>query len=268
MLLLAFTPNWALAKTVRLSQSLAPGCAWTKPEIFCRFIRRSVWLLVWLSGGSYGQCVVAKDQVGRLVTTCSRYAPKEGLLMNRPDQSQALTTTTYEGSPYLSFPIYEDGFLELGANQPPIGCKIAFNLVTNQVLCQLTGDSVGHAILPDAFRVGRGRFVCQLGPNDERVYYLILYAGKSRVLAQLETTLRLTKQEPYRLEERFDGRYSRQERYFIELAGKAAQSVSLSKKSVRKVLQVTSDQRLTSAHKNKLTVPELVGAVARYDGFP
>ncbi|RAJ89891.1 hypothetical protein LX87_05625 [Larkinella arboricola] len=218
--------------------------------------------LVWSI--SNGQCVVKNDYAGRLVTICNGYQPKAGFFMNRPDQSQTPKTTVYLGSPYLTFPVYEDGVLEV--NHYQTSCKIAFNLVTHQVLCRFESDSIEHAVLPDAFRVGAQRFVRKSGPQGPPVYYKVLYAGKSKVLAQIKGTLQETKREAYRLEE-FDGIYTRQERYLIELENKAPQAVTLSRKSVLRVLDHTSDPLPSTTLKNKLTVPELIEAVAAYDGF-
>ncbi|GAB3258508.1 hypothetical protein GCM10027347_21840 [Larkinella harenae] len=187
--------------------------------------------------------------------------------MNRPDRSQAKSRTVYLGSPFLSFPVYEDGALELTATNQKIPGKIAFNLVTSQVFCQFTGDSLVHEVHPDAFVVGGRRFVRTGNNKGEQGYYQVLYAGKSRVLAQLKNTLRLTKREPYSLDVSYEGSYSRQERYFIELDGKAPRLITLSKKSVRKALGPAANRILPTTRSRQLTVPELIESIARYDGF-
>ena len=224
-------------------------------------------VLLLLSGVSFGQCVVTTNQAGHLVTICTGYAPKDGFLMNRPDQSQSQTTTVYGGSPYLSFPIYEAGVLEFTATDRKIPCQLAFNLAANQVICRFNKDSLEYAIIPDAFTVGSRRFVRKSSPRGEQVYYMVLYTGKSRLLAQLKSTLQLTKREPYVLDDLFDGTYVRQERYFIERANKSLQEVTPSKKSVLKALAVPPTQLPVTPTKDKLTVQEMIGLVATYDGF-
>jgi hypothetical protein len=221
-------------------------------------------LLCLFSIAGFGQCTVTTDQAGRLVTICTDYASRSGFLMNRPDQSQAQETTVYAGSPYLSFPVYEAGIIEFTATRQRISCQLALNLVTNQVLCRFNNDSVEYAILPDSFTVGNRRFVGKASPKGERVYYMVLYAGKSRLLTQTRATLQVTKREPYALDEQFDGTYIRQERYFIE-RGNTMREITLSRKSVLKALG--SPLSPSSPTKDKLTVQEMIGLVASHEGF-
>lgn len=267
MALLHLTLLSTLTPWVRPDALPAYEYAFSQSALFGRVIVRLVFLLPLLSGVSFGQCTVTRDQTGRLVTTCIGYAYRGGFLMNRPDQSQAQTTTVYGGSPYLSFPIYEAGMLDFAATNQKIPCQLAFNLVTNQVLCRFNNDSLEHAVLPDAFTIGTRRFIGRSSPKGDRVYYQVLYAGKSRLLAQTRVTLQLTKRESYTMEDQFDGTYIRKERYFIERENKALQEVTPSRKSVLKALGATSHQHSLTLAKDKLTVQEMIGIVGSYDGF-
>ena len=229
-----------------------------------RFAGQLAVLLIILSTTGFSQCVVTTDQGGQLVTICTAYTARSGFLMNRPDQSQAQATTVYAGSPYLSFPIYEAGILEFTATNQRIPCQLALNLVTNQVLCRFSNDSVEYAILPDAFTVGDRRFVGKTSPKGERIYYRVLYAGKSRLFTHMRATLQLTKREPYSIDEPVDGTYVRQERYFLERQNSMSE-ITLSRKSVLKALG--SPASPSGPAKDKLTVQELISFVASYDGF-
>jgi hypothetical protein len=267
MALLHLTLLSTSTKAVRSGEAPAFKCVFSQSALFSRVITRLAFLLPLLSVVSFGQCTVTRDQTGHLTTTCTGYANRSGFLMNRPDQSQAQTTTVYGGSPYLSFPIYEAGVLDFAATNQKIPCQLAFNLVTNQVLCRFNNDSLEHAILPDAFTVGTRRFVSKTSLKGDRLYYQVLYAGKTKLLAQTRVTLQLTKREPYTLEDQFDGTYIRKERYFIERLNKALQEVTPSKKSVLKALGTASRQHPLTSAKDKLTVQEMIGIVSSYDGF-
>ncbi|GAB3957210.1 hypothetical protein GCM10028805_49250 [Spirosoma harenae] len=220
-----------------------------------------------ISTVTYSQCIVTQDESNRIITICQGDTPtKNGFLINRPDRGQVSNQTVYLGNPYLTYPIYREGTLEMSSPQGIIPCKIAFNLIANEVSCLLPGDATEQAVLPDAFTVDGKRFVARTESSGKRLYYEVLYAGKSRVLAHYKATLTAVNREPYQFDDEFDGTYNRQERYFIEFVAQPLQEVTLSKKTVMKLFHTTSNSALAKT-KDKLTLMELIEAVASYDGF-
>ncbi|GAB3900031.1 hypothetical protein GCM10028803_22190 [Larkinella knui] len=219
---------------------------------------------------SYGQCVVSQDAQNRVITTCRYYDAKGGFLMNRPDRSQAITQVTYLGSEYLTYPVWQNGTVESGASEKPIPCKIAFNIATNVIKCLFEGDETIYEVQPDAFTVNDMRFISRVsekGGKTSRAYYLVLYAGKTRVLKQFRCTLSRTKKEAYASDEPFEGTFRQQKTYFIQRNNEKLRVVNLSRKSVLGVLDDQArrlDQYITQ---RKLDVYQLVDAVAYYDGF-
>ncbi|MCF0049089.1 hypothetical protein LXM25_03400 [Dyadobacter sp. LJ53] len=159
---------------------------------------RKGWLAIigFLTHDSYSQCLVSKDRLGSVITICKWYLPSNGLLINRPDKGQAQTTVVYTGSPYLSYPVYEDGLLEYRSNNQKVPCKIAFNLATNQIFCRLGNDSTELAIFPDIFTVGTKQFLSKSDGSGKKVYYMVLYAGRSKVLSQTKIILKRQKEGP------------------------------------------------------------------------
>ncbi|MCF2505319.1 hypothetical protein L0663_18145 [Dyadobacter sp. CY107] len=234
---------------------------------FSRSILATALLLLNLTHYSYSQCLVSKDRSGSVITICKWYLPSNGLLINRPDKSQSQTTVVYTGSPYLSYPIYEDGLLEYQSNNEKVPCKIAFNLATNQVFCRLENDSSELAIFPDIFTVGTKRFINKSDLSGKRAYYMVLYAGRSKVLLQTKIILKTTERRPYETGDLNDGSYIKQERYFIELDDGSLRAVRLSKKSILKALGGFNSQTLSMFKGNKITVWQMVKTVAEYDGF-
>ena len=226
------------------------------------------WLLTLLPSNIYCQCIVKQDESKNIITTCQGNTPtKNSFLINRQDQGQTTGLTVYLGNPFLTYPIYQDGTLEFATNQPRLSYKIAFNLVAQEVSFLLPEDNTEHAVFPDAFTLNGRHFVSRIDSYGKRQYYEVLYGGKSKVLAHHTSTLTVFNKEPYQLNETVDGTYRQQESYLIELEGKSPQKITLSKRSVLKVLDTKINHALLVKTKDKLTLLELIGAVASYDGF-
>ncbi|MDB5240399.1 MAG: hypothetical protein JWP57_1024 [Spirosoma sp.] len=217
--------------------------------------------------GSYGQCVVSLDEQHRVITVCQTYTEPNGLLINRTDRQQGLSRTVYLGSEYITYPVWQQGSIKEAGAPNYISCGLAYNLLTNQVFCQFPGDSVPHVVSPEAFTINDMHFVSRLNKKADRSYYRVLYAGKTRLLAQYKCTLRPVSNEPYVLEESFDGTYRRQISFYIQQDNASLKPVKLSRKSLLGVLNVPSTRLPDSLSKNKLTIAELVNALAYYDGF-
>lgn len=224
-------------------------------------------LLVLLPMGSYGQCVVSLDDQKRVVTICQTYTEPNGLLINRTDRKQGLSQTVYLGSEYITYPIWQNGSLKEEGSPNFIPCGIAYNLVTNQVFCQFPGDSVSHVVSPEAFTINDMHFVSRPNKKADRSYYRVLYAGKTRLLVQYKCTLQPISNEPYVLQESFDGTYRRQISFYIQQDNAFLQPVQLSRKSLLSVLNVPSTKLPSSLSKKKLTINEVVNALSYYDGF-
>jgi hypothetical protein len=224
-------------------------------------------LLPLIQVACYGQCTVSMDDQKRIVTICQSYAEPNGLLINRTDRQQGMAQTVYLGSEYLTYPVWQNGSLTMSGSKTAIPCRIAFNLMTNQVICRFPEDSAIHLVAPDAFTINDIPFVSRVNGKSERAYYRVLYAGKTRLLVQYKCTLRPTNREPYALlDQAFDGIYQRQNNLYIQQNNEPIQRVRLSRKSLVTVLNALG--KLPDYHApKKLTVQELVAAIAYYDGF-
>ena len=137
--------------------------------------------------------------------------------------------------------------------------------MTNQVICQFPGDSVIHLVSPDAFTINDMHFVSQFNNKAERLYYRVLYAGKTRLLAHYKCTLRPAPKEPYTLDQSFDGTYQQQNSFYIQQGTKSIRPVKLSRKSILKVLDDPSGKLPGFITQKILTVHELVPALVYYD---
>ena len=227
-------------------------------------------LLTTLGFASYSQCVVSQDDQKRVITTCKFYESNDGFLMNRPDRAQVVSQVVYLGSEYFSYPIWQDGTLEVGDAKKIVPCKIAFNLVTNDIRCQFEGDSSTYAVLPETFTINGTRFISQVSNKTgrpERSYYMVLYAGKTKLLNQLTCRLQVRENDVYTFDESFNGTFVQQKTYYIQRENGLLKPVDLSRKSVLNVLDDQSGKLTQYLTKKKLTVYDLAGAVAYYDGF-
>ncbi|GAB3918985.1 hypothetical protein [Larkinella terrae] len=226
-------------------------------------------LFALLNLSGFSQCVVSQDAQKRVITTCQYYAPKNGLLVNRPDRSQALTQVTFLGSEYLTYPIWQDGTLESGDPKKPIPCRIAFNIATNVVKCRFAGDEREYEVLPEGFTINDMRFTSQVSRKvnkTNRVYYMVLYAGKTRLLKQIRSNLSVVKRDAYSMEQPFDGTFIHSKTYFIQRNNEKLRVVNLSRKSVLGVLKDPTNQLDQYLTQRKLDDYQLVNAVAYYDG--
>ncbi len=231
-----------------------------------RLIRLLLCLLPLVQVACYGQCTVSMDDQKRVITICQTYAEPNGLLINRTDRQQGIAQTVYLGSEYLTYPVWQDGELTMSGSKTAIPCRIAFNLMTNQVICRFSGDSAIRSVSPEVFTINGTRFISRTNGKADRIYYRVLYAGKTRLLAQYKCTLRPTAREPYTLDQSFDGMYQWQKNYYIQRNNDSMQRVRLSRKSLSTVLDASGKLPNYPIPK-KLTVYELVAAIAYYDGF-
>lgn len=222
-------------------------------------------LLALLSTLGHSQCVISQDAQQRVITTCQTYASPIGLLINRTDRKQSLSQAVFLGSEYFTYPVWQPGSLVFENRALP--CQVAYNLMTNQVLCQFEGDSVIRTVTPDAFTINGIQFVSRMNNRSERVYYRVLYAGKIRLLAHYTCSLRRVEKEPYAQEQAFDGMYQQAKRFYIQREDQKLRHVGLSRKSLRDALADPSGPLPDHLNKKKFTPHELVSAVAHYDGM-
>ncbi len=227
-------------------------------------------VFVLLSVTGHSQCTVSQDNQQRVITTCTFYAPNDGLFINRVDRVQAVSRVIYLGSEYLTYPIWQNGTLEMSGAPKAVPCRICFNLVTNDVQCQFAGDSGTYRVAPNAFTINGMRFVSQISQRSdkvERLYYRVLYGGKTKLLKLYRSRLSVRDNDVYKLDDSFNGTFVQQKTFYIQRDSELLRPVVLSRKSVLDVLDDPSGKLTQYLTKKKLTIDELTGAVAYYDGF-
>lgn len=238
--------------------------------------------LVLLAANTNAQCVIYKHEDGRVLTTCDFYS-----------QGQRLSTTpshtqkTYLGSPFLTFPVWQPGTVLLDRQGKLTTCELAYNLVTNEVLCRFAGDSAINVITPEVFTINGTEFVRQqnklVGLNS-RLYMTALCDGQTQLLASLtkppgdyvssanyqvndtyETNA--TIRNNTRADLVISGTFATVINYYIRKGAAKPEHISLTKSSVLAALYEQSDKIEALLPAKNLTMEDVVKALTYYDSL-
>lgn len=217
------------------------------------------------TSAGFAQCIASLDAKQRVITTCQLPYSDIRNPIKLP-RGQA----TYLGSEYVSFPFWQPGTLKLGASNREVSCKISYNLVTQEVKCQLdTTASQETTVMPDAFTINGVDFIRYANqPNSAApaFYGTVLYAGPTKLLKKMQRKLQMTEPvDGYNKAEEFNGYYETLTSYFIQKEDKRLIPVSLTKKSILAALSDRSDQVSAKLTAKKISVDELVNVLKHYD---
>jgi hypothetical protein len=224
-------------------------------------------LLALTAIAGWGQCVISRDAQGRVITTCQvRAAAHSGPLLNRPDYNTGISNQViYLGSEYFGFPVWQDGTLRMPNATQEIRCKIAYNLVTRQVLCRLNGLPQEQIVRPETFTMNDVRFVLRDSQKANRPYLMVLYDGKTKFFKQLRCRFRPNRNEAYDEAYAFDGYYEQQSTYFLQRPNEKPRAVSLSRKAILDALGDPAGKLSTYLTRKEVTPDELVAALTLLD---
>ncbi|RYF64999.1 MAG: hypothetical protein EOO39_25620, partial [Cytophagaceae bacterium] len=177
---------------------------------------RIILLLVGLISGGHtalSQCVVSKDVYGQIVTTCEVY---ESSSSTAPSHKQE----TYLGSPFLTYPAWQMGTVQLEPGGKEITCELAYDLVANEVLCHFEANSSLSRLTPYAFTIDGLTFVRQLNGLSgglAKRYTTALYAGPTKLTKSISARLVPTlTTNGYDKSSVFYGHYQQKASYYIQ----------------------------------------------------
>ncbi len=205
-----------------------------------------------------GSAVVVRDITGRITTS---FRTKAG-------------TTTYLGSEYLTFPIWQPGTMTLGSTGREISCRLCYNIYTDQLLYQLE-DSTVRQVFPDEFSINSALFIKQSLDGSARrraSFYLVRYAGSgaAKLLEHAKCLFLTASEYPFQYQDGrppYDGYYKIESNYYIQKESDRLQLVDLTKKSFLTALFTEPYRQAPSISKEQLTVHEAIGVVAYYDSL-
>jgi len=139
------------------------------------------------------------------------------------------------GTPYLEYPTWQEGSIQLKENMPEMSCKIAFNVASNEVLCRFNDDTTTYKFKPVSFTIWDKKFV-RLANHGYPVYYQVLYNGNTQLLGSYKRQMTLLKPQPYG-NKFFIGYFLGIERYYyLKLPNSPLRAFTLTRKSFLRAL--------------------------------
>ncbi|NID09627.1 TonB family protein [Fibrivirga algicola] len=226
---------------------------------------RFIVLLVLLISGvhaSLAQCVVSKDVYGQIVTTCEVY---ESGSSTAPSHKQE----TYLGSPFLTYPAWQMGRVQIEPGGKEITCELAYDLVANEVLCHFEANSSLTRLTPYAFTIGGLTFVRQLSSLSAGMakrYTTVLYEGPTKLTKSIASRLIPTlTTNGYDKRSVFAGYYQQKETYYIQKGDAQPELTDLDEASLLKTLHGRQTPLATNASTKQLPISEAIRLVMVYD---
>ncbi|WP_338876246.1 hypothetical protein WBJ53_11395 [Spirosoma sp. SC4-14] len=232
-----------------------------------RFFLVLITLACSLANG-FGQYKVYKDEKGQLLTSVDTYGATT-------IKSTAYNQVVYIGSPFLNYPIWQEGTIQLDRSGKPIACRIAYNMATNEVFCQLGEDSTTKIITPEVFTIDGTEYVRQrnnLLGIDYRLYAKVLHNGPTQLLQS--TTKQL---EPMNSTDALGNRHNRElnlqgvyrtlTNHYIRKGDARPELISLTKKSLLEAFYDQSEAIAPKIPNGALSQFDVIDVINAYDSL-
>lgn len=210
----------------------------------------------------YGQITVYQDKKGQILTTLDSYA----------SGNRSLTPThnrvTYMGSPFLTFPVWQAGTIQLDTKGQEIAGELAYNLATNEVMCRLMGDSTVRLITPEVFTINGKEFLREhhkLPGLTYQSYFTRLHGGQTKLLTRLSSRVEEMYNNAYNRD--IQGIYRTQNQYYIQKGNAQPEFISLTKNSVLTNLYEQAEKIAARLPAKPLTPDDLTKALIYYDSL-
>ena len=225
-------------------------------------VRISLFLLIFLEPflNGFGQCVVSMNKAGQVITTCEVYSIKSHIQQ------------VYDGSPFLTYPVWQAGKIQLDSKGQELTCELAYNLVANEVQVRLVGDSTDRVVTPELFTINGTEFVRQqnkLLGIDYRLYTTVLYNGQTKLLVSLTKRIDGYQNDSngYTKESSMTGVYKTLSNYYIRKGDAKPELITLTKTSVVSALYEQAEKIAARLPNRNLTPAHVVDALAYYDSL-
>lgn len=205
-----------------------------------------------------GQCVVSMNKAGQVITTCEVYG------------KNSHTQQVYAGSPFLTYPVWQAGKIQLDRKGQEFTCELAYNLVVNEVQIRLIGDSTDRVVTPESFTINSTEFVRQrnkLLGIDYRLYTTTLYNGQTKLLVSLTKRIDGYQNDSngYTKESSMAGVYKTLSNYYIRKGDAKPELITLTKASVLSALYEQAEKIAPRLPNRNLTLDHVADALAFYD---
>ncbi|WP_288425064.1 hypothetical protein [uncultured Spirosoma sp.] len=228
-------------------------------------------LLAGFSNVVQAQCIVKRDTHQVITTTCLIAGLKAGI-----------KTQVYEGSAYLTYPIWQIGAFQLDAHAGWVQCPIKFDVSSQEVYCELE-EGKATLVNPSQFVIGDHRFLnlpAYVLGHPIKQYYELLNEGKTKLLVQRKRVLIssftqnlngytvLVKTRPNETsgpDSQYSGRYEEKLVYYLQRPAERIKPIELTGRSLLKALPNSSPSIKALLSNTPLTVAQVVKAIALYD---
>lgn len=206
------------------------------------------------------RCTVSVEANGQVVTTCDSY------------DNSSNTNRQYRlaGTRYLSYPIWEKGTIQMDPGSQELACELAFDMVSNDLLCRLNGDLTANHIAPYTFEIKGLRYYKQpIGFMGEKshLYATIVHDGPTQLQRTSRKVLRTDTQvsNGYNKVGEFAGYYAQKEVYLIRKGDARPEFIEPTKRSLVRVLFEHAEQINDFIKVEKLSLEEVTRVLTYFD---
>lgn len=211
-----------------------------------------------------GQCTVTKDVHGQVLTTC------------QSSNFTSETTPRYKqvsilGSEYVSFPVWQEGRIRLDPSGQAVACVLAYNVVSQEVLCRFEGDLTEKTVTPHSFVINGIEYIRQVKSVMGIKYPLYtteLTGGQTKLLKSVKGRyVKMSISNGYDKDNPFVGYYQVDQRYFLQKGDAVPQPITLTKSALLSVLEDQKDILDSKLPNRQLTVEQVINVVGLYDSL-
>ncbi|GAB4018537.1 hypothetical protein GCM10028773_18530 [Spirosoma koreense] len=214
-------------------------------------------LVCMLSQKTYGQCVVYQDENQKILTSCEFYNS------SGKSATAAYRREIYLGSPYLTYPVWQDGSVQVKNGDKILPCELAYNLVNREVMCRFKGDSTVIVMTPERFVIQGVEYVRQ--PN--RSYATWLYNGPTKLVMVQWRQMEANHNYSFTKDKDIIGIYKTTTKYYIQKGEGPLESTNLSKKSILARLADQQEKIKERLSASSVTPTDLIDLLVYYDSL-
>ena len=219
----------------------------------------------------HGQIAVYQDEKGQILTTTDAYGSGK-----QSATTASYTKVTFLESPFYTFPVWQEGKVQLDKSGKELDCQLAYNLVTSEVLCRFAGDSSVKVITPELFTINNTIFVRlqnSIAGLDYRTYFSLLHNGPTKLWMSLSSKIEPRNSAEQIASRYYDdlniqGIYRTKTKYYVQKGEAEPKLINLSKKSLLDVLADQS-QAIDSkiSNRQQLTTNDVIDLLNYYDSL-
>lgn len=169
------------------------------------------------------------------------------------------------GTPYLTFPTWQPGNVQLTDNSPMTPCSIAYDVLSNRVLCRFNQDTTSYVLKPVAFTI-EGKPFARLSDKGYPFYYQVLYKGDAQLFEGYKRRAKMVRPQSYNASDALLVGYllGMERYYYLKLPNAPMRTFQLNRRSFMHAMGDNVNTRLLPPG-DTLSVADVVRVLADYD---